>query len=460
MANTKIDFTKYAVASQAQTFSRKNPVPLDKSSIFDSLDEAKAYAASCGELTSIAYPGQIVKVVTDNDVKVYVIDNKELKTIGGGATQVDSYNAAVDAATSDNVGSIIYLTADDEVDDVTYTAGAYIVTGARTIAKLGTTDASGDLAGAVTSLQGTVGTAVSKADDAQAAADAAQSAADAAQTAADDAQAAADDAQTTADAAVAAIAKLNGTGDGSVSKTVGDAIADLDLSNTYADKSLETTVGTLVGNDANKSVRDIAAEEVASIVNADGGDIDTLEEIANWIKSDTTGAAKMASDIESIKGVIGNDVVYKTDADGNPTDEVDKPASGFYGRFATKDELTAAVNAAISANNTTLGNDISAAQDAADAAQSAADDAQADATAALDAIGDENGGLVKDVADLKSSTANTASKTETSTDSLVTVSVTTANGGVTAVTSTVTTATSDDIEALFAPATTNETTNE
>lgn len=60
-----------------------------------------------------------------------------------------------------------------------------------------------------------------------------------------------------------AIATLNGTGPGSVTKTVNDAIA-------------------------------------AVVANAPE-DFDTLKEIADWIGTDTTGAANMASDIEKIK---------------------------------------------------------------------------------------------------------------------------------------------------------------
>lgn len=56
--------------------------------------------------------------------------------------------------------------------------------------------------------------------------------------------------------------------------------------------------------DGGKSIRAIAAEEVAKIVaNADSS-YDTLKEIADWILSDTTGAAKMVEDIEAIQELL------------------------------------------------------------------------------------------------------------------------------------------------------------
>ena len=64
-------------------------------------------------------------------------------------------------------------------------------------------------------------------------------------------------------------------------------------------------VDKLVGSDTNKSVRDIAAEETAKIVAGADANYDTLKEIADWIKSDTTGAAEMANDIAEMQGLLG-----------------------------------------------------------------------------------------------------------------------------------------------------------
>ena len=61
-----------------------------------------------------------------------------------------------------------------------------------------------------------------------------------------------------------------------------------------------TLIGNETGDDA-KSVRAISAEEVAKIVAGADTSYDTLKEIADWILSDTTGAAKMNSDISALK---------------------------------------------------------------------------------------------------------------------------------------------------------------
>ena len=66
-------------------------------------------------------------------------------------------------------------------------------------------------------------------------------------------------------------------------------------------KEVSDVVSVLVGEDASKSARAIAAEEVAKVVASADTDFDTLKEIADWIKNDTTGAANMANDIAALK---------------------------------------------------------------------------------------------------------------------------------------------------------------
>ena len=68
--------------------------------------------------------------------------------------------------------------------------------------------------------------------------------------------------------------------------------------NTLADR-----VGVLEGDDAGKSVRAVAIEEIAKVVAEAPEDFDTLKEIADWIGNDTTGAASMANDIKALKDV-------------------------------------------------------------------------------------------------------------------------------------------------------------
>ena len=70
---------------------------------------------------------------------------------------------------------------------------------------------------------------------------------------------------------------------------------------------LQTTVNTLSGN---SSTPGSVAYQIAQIVNDNNnGNIYTLNEIAAWIISDTTGAAKMNADITALKGLVGDTAV-------------------------------------------------------------------------------------------------------------------------------------------------------
>lgn len=71
--------------------------------------------------------------------------------------------------------------------------------------------------------------------------------------------------------------------------------------------TLEGKVATLIGEDADKSVRTISAEEVAKVVAGADADYDTLKEIADYIASDKTGAAQMQTDISTIKSDLNTD---------------------------------------------------------------------------------------------------------------------------------------------------------
>lgn len=53
-------------------FQRSNPLPLDKYSVFASIEDAESYAAT----NAVAYPGQIVAVVNEGVMEVYVLAEK------------------------------------------------------------------------------------------------------------------------------------------------------------------------------------------------------------------------------------------------------------------------------------------------------------------------------------------------------------------------------------------------
>lgn len=132
--------------------NRQNPIPLDGTSIYNSYAEAEAYARENAK----AYPGQIISVVTDTEVKVYKINNGKLEELGKGSLVTDQNPKLL--AKADNIGQIIYLTAQVQDGEDTYSPGPYIVSGAGTVSKIGTTSASGDIAGDVATLQGKVST--------------------------------------------------------------------------------------------------------------------------------------------------------------------------------------------------------------------------------------------------------------------------------------------------------------
>lgn len=113
-------------------------------------------------------------------------------------------------------------------------------------------------------------------------------------------------------------------------KTVVEMISDAQAAATYDDTALagrvttvEGKVTTLIGEDASKSARTIASEEVAKIVAGADASYDTLKEIADWISNHKTDATAMNSAIVALEAIvdgIGGDgekatvVEYVTDA--------------------------------------------------------------------------------------------------------------------------------------------------
>lgn len=79
----------------------------------------------------------------------------------------------------------------------------------------------------------------------------------------------------------------------------------------------EGKIATLVGDDANKSVRTIANEELAAQLIPEGAkeSLDTLKEIADWIQKHPDDAAAMnkaIEDLETLVGTIPEDVTATT----------------------------------------------------------------------------------------------------------------------------------------------------
>ena len=132
--------------------NRQNPLPLDGTSVYNSLEAAQKYASENVK----AYPGQIISVVTESEVKVYKINNGQLEELGKGSLVTEQNPKLL--AKADNIGQIIYLTTQVIDGKDTYSPGPYIVSGNGTVSKIGTTSASGDIAADVAALQGKVST--------------------------------------------------------------------------------------------------------------------------------------------------------------------------------------------------------------------------------------------------------------------------------------------------------------
>lgn len=136
------------------------------------------------------------------------------------------------------------------------------------------------------------------------------------------AQAAADQAQSEVDAAEGRIIKNEediGIMKGQISALEAGTYDDTEVRNliqgntdnitSVSDRmtATEAGLGTLIGDDANKSARTIANEELAKQLVAEGAQdsLDTLTEIALWIQSHPGDAAAMNAAIKALESLVG-----------------------------------------------------------------------------------------------------------------------------------------------------------
>lgn len=153
------------------TLQMTGKTPAIAKRIFDTYANAKAYVDST---TDTALPGILISVINDteeNNGLYYVTKAAGFDGVGAGAGElvkvgegsgvinVETFAEAQAIATADTIGQLVYLTVEDTetTPDTTYTVGLYVVTGASTLAKLGTSSAGGeDLSGDVATLKGKV----------------------------------------------------------------------------------------------------------------------------------------------------------------------------------------------------------------------------------------------------------------------------------------------------------------
>lgn len=221
-------------------------------------------------------------------------------------TELETY--AQSGATA-YVGQVLALVEDGKCE-------AYMISSeAGTLVKLAQTTASGDLASDVAALQGKVDSLVDKVGSAaqgEIAATGLYALIATAQAQANKGVTDAANAQTTAEAAQSDVNALK--------TTVG---ADDENGLRARIKANETAISTLQGEDTTKSVRTIASEEVAKIVDGADTSFDTLKEIAEWISTHGPEAADLSAAVTKLQAIvagIGGEgekatvVAYVTDA--------------------------------------------------------------------------------------------------------------------------------------------------
>ena len=336
-------------------FRRGNPNPLDNSSVWASLEAAQNYA----QTDPVAYVGQILTVVDNAGgvATVYAIQDEAgtLKKVGTSPVGDESTITVAEDGTVSLYGvaglELTRIEADGSTTKINYQP--LLVDGKLTWVEPSATTVEGlaaEIEGLKTRLSAvetTVGNAesglVKDVADNTAAITAAEEAISAikdgttidsfadVETALAGKQAAGDyatkaEAQGYADAKDAAIAAAKKAGDdaqadvdaltqkvGAVTegKTVVEMIAEAQEAATYDDTALtgrvttvEGQVTTLIGSDASKSARTIAAEEVAKIVAGADASYDTLKEIADWISTHKTDATAMNSAITTLEGIV------------------------------------------------------------------------------------------------------------------------------------------------------------
>lgn len=123
-----------------------------------------------------------------------------------------------------------------------------------------------------------------------------------------------------------------------------DEVTETELGDALKKKINDTAAqaATLVGEDASKSARAIAAEEVAKIVDGADASFDTLKEIADWISGHKTDAASMNSAIKALEAIVDG-----IGGEGEPTTVVAYVTAAInalkIGDYAKAADLTAAV---------------------------------------------------------------------------------------------------------------------
>lgn len=156
------------------------------------------------------------------------------------------------------------------------------------------------------------------------------------------------------------VTNLEETLNTSISKKVDQAAYDTKISAiegniqgaTNAIGNVTAKVNVLVGEDANKSARTIASEEVAKIVADAPEAYDTLKEIADYISTDKTGAAELSNKINQNTQDISKlreDLTTESTVRANAISNINSSIEGLTTKVTTNE-------GSISSLNTEIGN--------------------------------------------------------------------------------------------------------
>lgn len=98
-------------------------------------------------------------------------------------------------------------------------------------------------------------------------------------------------------------------------QAINNALSEEVTRATQSEAQIDGKINTIIADDAGKSARTIAAEEVAKVVANAPADFDTLKEIAEYIESDKTGAAQMVTKIDANANAISAEAQRAQDAE-------------------------------------------------------------------------------------------------------------------------------------------------
>lgn len=122
-------------------------------------------------------------------------------------------------------------------------------------------------------------------------------------------------------------------------QAINNALSEEVTRATQSEAQIDGKINTIIADDAGKSARTIAAEEVAKVVADAPADFDTLKEIAEYIESDKTGAAQMVTKIDANANAITAEAQRAQEAEAALREgKADKVANATSGNLASLDE--------------------------------------------------------------------------------------------------------------------------